>query len=218
MQPQPSQQISDQRRGLEIGAVIFTAIGKFVFMDGLNWKLPFIICAIIGWTCYVIVRRRRVPGILEYWGFTTNNFSKAFMTVIPFALVSIIACIVIGVWLETIKITWHIFPILLLYPLWGIVQQFLCVALVAGNMNDLRSNHFGKLTIVLVTALLFGGLHYPYYWLIAGTFVLALFYALVYLKVRNLFVLGIFHGWLGAIFFYTVVGRDPFEEVFSKLM
>jgi hypothetical protein len=120
------------------------------------------------------VRRRRVPGILEYWGFTTNNFSKAFMTVIPFALVSIIACIVIGVWLETIKITWHIFPILLLYPLWGIVQQFLCVALVAGNMNDLRSNHFGKLTIVLVTALLFGGLHYPYYWLIAGTFVLAL--------------------------------------------
>lgn len=49
-----------------------------------------------------------------------------------------------------------------------------------------------------------------------GTFLLALFYGYVYLRVRNVFMLGLFHGWLGGLFFYTVVGRDPFLEVFGK--
>jgi hypothetical protein len=215
---QPSVQITDRRRALEVGGVLLTAAGKFVFMDTLNWKLPFIIVAIVCWVAYVIARAKRVPNILEYWGFTLRNFSRAARIVLPFALVAIVACIVIGIRRDTVNITWHILPILVLYPIWGIIQQFLCVALVAGNMDDISTIRFNKLIIVLVTAVLFGGLHYPFYWLIAGTFVLALFYAFVYFKVRNLFVLGIFHGWLGAIFFYTVVGRDPYEEIFGKLM
>ncbi len=38
------------------------------------------------------------------------------------------------------------------------------------------------------------------------------------LRIRNVYVLGILHGWLGALFYYTVVDRDPFIEVFGKLM
>ena len=50
-----------------------------------------------------------------------------------------------------------------------------------------------------------------------GTFILALLYTIVYLRERNLFALGLFHGWLGALFYYTVVGRDPFMEVFGQI-
>jgi uncharacterized protein len=64
---------------------------------------------------------------------------------------------------------------------------------------------------------MFGFMHYPDRWLMAGTFVLALLYCLIYLRERNLFALGLFHGWLGAVFYYTVVGRDPFMEIFGKL-
>jgi len=46
------------------------------------------------------------------------------------------------------------------------------------------------------------------------TFVLALVYG--YLKERNIYVLGFFHGWLGAICFYTIVDRDPFVEIFLR--
>ena len=49
-----------------------------------------------------------------------------------------------------------------------------------------------------------------------GTFILALLYTTVYLRERNLFALGLFHGWLGALFYYTVVGRDPYMEVFRQ--
>ena len=71
--------------------------------------------------------------------------------------------------------------------------------------------------IVLITALVFGAVHYPHHLLIAGTFVLALVYAVLSLKNRNLIVLGTFHGWLGAFFYYTVLGRDAWQEVFGVI-
>ena len=114
--------------------------------------------------------------------------------------------------------TWHIIPILILYPIWGIIQQFLVIALVAGNFKDLKRPVISNSLIIIVTALLFGLLHYPFYWLILATFILALFYGYIYLRARNVYVMGIFHGWLGGLFFYTVVGRDPFAEVFGRFL
>jgi membrane protease YdiL (CAAX protease family) len=69
----------------------------------------------------------------------------------------------------------------------------------------------------VITAILFSLLHYPNLWLMVGTFVLALLYTIVYLRERNLYALGMFHGWLGALFYYTVVERDPFMEVFGQI-
>lgn len=101
--------------------------------------------------------------------------------------------------------------------MWGVIQQFLVIGLVAGNLQDLKEYKLNEFAIIFLTATLFGLVHYPYYWLIAGTFVLALVYGFIYLRARNVYVMGLFHGWLGGLFFYTVVDRDPFAEVFGKL-
>lgn len=209
--------ISDTRRKYEIAAVFLTGVGKFIFMDWLNWKLPFILLAITGWLFYVIRRRKQVPRILHYWGFRADNFTKILKIVLPFGLAAVVIFFCLGFYLGTINLSWHIIPILIIYPIWGTIQQYLVIALVAGNLKDLHSKKFSNAIIIVTTALLFGFLHYPFYWLVLGTFVLALFYGYVYLRVRNVYVMGIFHGWLGALFFYTVVGRDPFAEVFGKL-
>lgn len=206
--------ISPRRRAIEIAAVFLTGLGKFVFMDWLQWKLPFILIAILSWCTYVLLRRKQVPGILHYWGFRADNFRDVLKLILPFGVSAIIIFFVIGFFLHSIVMTWHIIPILILYPIWGTIQQFLVIAIVAGNLKDFRHKNISDAVIVFVTALLFGALHYPFYWLILGTFVLALFYGCIYLRARNVFVMGIFHGWLGALFFYTVVGRDPFAEVF----
>lgn len=210
--------ISDNRRKAEILAVLVTATGKFIFMDWLEWKLPFILIAILGWSAYVLKRQRQVPNIIKYWGFRFDNFRQVLRIVLPFGITSVIMFVVIGFYLDTVNITWHIIPILLLYPIWGTIQQFLVIGIVAGNLKDLTQIRFPNLLIILLTALLFGIVHYPYYWLMLGTFVLALFYGYIYLRMRNVYVMGIFHGWLGALFFYTVVGRDPFAEVFGKFL
>jgi len=209
--------ISNKRRILEMSAVLLTAIGKFFFMDYLNWRFPFVVVAIISWASYIIYRNRTKTGIIKYWGFRTDNFKTVLRKVLPFGLFSLIAFICIGLYQDTINITWHIIPILILYPIWGIIQQFLLIALTAGNMQDLKGQNLNKGIIILFSALLFASVHYPFVWLIIGTFILALFYGLIYLSERNIFVLGLFHGWLGGLFYYTVLDRDPFLEMFGKL-
>lgn len=208
----PLTETTNDTRKYEIAAVLLTGAGKFVFMDFLQWKLIFIIVSIFGWTAYVLYRSKKSKGILSSWGFRTDNFKQVLKLLLPFGILSIVAFFAVGYFQGTINLTWHIIPILLLYPIWGVIQQFLVIALVAGNLQDMEGNKLNEFT-----ALLFGFIHYPYYWLILGTFILALVYGYVYLKARNVYVMGLFHGWLGGLFFYTVVGRDPFAEVFGKL-
>ena len=209
--------ISDKRRKLEISAVILTAAGKFIFMDYLNWRFPFVFVVIISWMSYIIYRGRTEREILKYWGFRTDNFKTVSKKVLPFAIAALVVFIGIGIYRNSINITWHIIPILILYPLWGTIQQFLLIALTAGNLRDMKNQKLNKEIIILFSALLFSVIHYPYLWLVIGTFVLAVFYGWIYLNEKNIYVLGLFHGWLGAIFFYTIVNRDPFVEMFGKL-
>lgn len=214
----PATQVSDRRRRAEIFSVVLTGAGKFIFMDWLQWRFPFIVLAILAWSIYVFVRHKQDPHILKYWGFRIDNFNQVLKLVVPFGVISVTSFFAIGFYLGRLNLTWHVIPILLLYPIWGVVQQFLVIGIVAGNLQDLRQRKFSSFVIILITALLFGILHYPFYWLIVGTFILALFYGYIYLRARNIYVMGIFHGWLGALFFYTVVGRDPFAEVFGRFL
>ena len=185
-------------------------------MDYLNLRFAYVVVAIISWTGYIIYRNKTTKGISKYWGFRTDNFKTVIKKVLPFGLFSVVTFIGIGLYQGTIHITWHIIPVLILYPLWGIIQQFLLIALTVGNMQDLNGQKLNKGVIILIASLLFASVHYPFIWLIIATFALAIFYGAIYLKERNIYVLGLFHGWLGAIFYYTVLGRDPFLEVFGK--
>ncbi len=210
--------ISDRRRILEILAVALTAIGKFIFMDYLDFRFSYVVFAISIWTLYVFNRYKKEKNILKYWGFRTDNFKKVCKLMLPFGLVSIIIFLALGYSQKTINVTWHILPLLITYPIWGAIQQFLTISLIAGNLKDMKSLSLNKFLIVLITAILFSLVHYPSVWLMIGTFVLALFYGVLYLKEKNVFAMGVFHGWLGALFYYTVVNRDPFEEVFLNII
>jgi membrane protease YdiL (CAAX protease family) len=209
--------ISNTRRVLEISAVIFTAIGKFIFMDYLDWRFPFVAVAIISWVSYTIYSKSKQPGITKYWGFRTDNFKTVLKKVLPFGLMAVVTFFAVGLYKGTLNISWHIIPILILYPIWGTIQQFLLIALTAGNLQDLKGQKLNKGMIIFLSALLFGAIHYPFVWLMIATFILAIFYGWIYLSERNIYVLGLFHGWLGGIFYYTVLERDPFLEMFGRL-
>ncbi len=210
--------ISNRRRVLEIGAVLLTALGKFLFMDYLNWRFPFVVSAIVAWAVYILYRSRTKDGILRYWGFRRDNLNIVIRKVLPFGILAVVTFLGFGFFQGTINVTWHIVPILLLYPIWGVVQQFLLIALIAGNLQDMEGQKLNKILIILFSALLFASIHYPFLWLIIGTFILATFYGFVYLKERNIYILGLFHGWLGGLFYYTVLDRNPFLETFGRLI
>ncbi len=200
-----------------MSAVILTAAGKFVFIDYLNWRFAFAATVIVAWSVYIIFRSRNEKEILIYWGFRTDNFTLVVRKILPVGALSVIAFFAIGFYQNTINITWHIIPILILYPIWGVIQQFLLIALMVGNMRDLKGKHLNNSAIILFSALLFSSIHYPFVWLMIGTFFLAIFYGFIYLREKNIYALGLFHGWLAGLFYYTVVGRDPFLEMFNKI-
>lgn len=210
--------ITDQTRWFEILAVIGTALGKFLFMDFLNWRFPFVVAAILFWSGYIIYRQKKLKGILKHWGFRKDNFKKVSLMVLPFGLIAVVSFFFIGLYQGTINVTWHIIPILITYPLWGTIQQFLLIGLVGGNLQDLEKKKINAHLIVFVAALVFAVVHYPFYWLMGGTFILALLYGYIYLRSRNLYVLGLFHGILAALFYYTVLDQDPFLNTFGKLL
>lgn len=208
---------TDKARWFEIAAVALTAAGKFVFMTWLHKRTVFIPVVIIFWLVYVWYQARQHGGILAYWGFRKDNFKRVFLMLLPLALVSVTGFIAYGLWQGTLIAHWHILPILVLYPLWGTIQQFLVVGLVAGNLKDMEGIQVGDSMIILLTASLFSLVHYPHYLLMVGTFFLALVYVWVYLKEKNLFVLGLYHGWLAAFFFFFVLSRDSWMEFFEML-
>lgn len=210
--------ISDKVLILEMLFVVLTGLGKFVFMDYLNFRLPFVVFAILAWGIYIYYRFKKENGILKHWGFRIDNFKKVCKLMFPFGVVSILTFFIIGYYQNTINLTWHILPLLITYPIWGVIQQFLTISLIAGNLRDLKSKKLNKPLIILITAILFSVVHYPSVWLMIGTFILALFYGILYLKEKNVFAMGLIHGWLGALFYYTVVNRDPFQEVFLNII
>lgn len=209
--------IKDSRRILEIIAVILTGVGKFIFMDWLNVRFLYITVAILFWVGYIIFRYRQDKSILKYWGLNKQNFKKSFLELLPFAIVLVFSFVLIGNSLGTNVLNWTILPILLLYPLWGIIQQFIMIGVLAKNIKEMESIHVPDLFIVLITAIIFSLVHYPFTLLIIGTFFLAIVYTILYLNKRNLIVMGIYHGWIGAFFFYTMLSRNPYDEVFRLL-
>ncbi len=190
----PVLRISNRTRVLEIAAVLLTGVGKFIFVDGLGAKLPFIVGAVLGWGTYVYWRHRRQPGILAYWGFRTDNFHRSLLQLLPLATAAVLLFAGVGYATGKWVLSWHLLPVLLLYPLWGVIQQFLVVGLVAGNLHDYEGRRLSPAAVTGSTAVLFSAVHWPARLLVAGTFVLALVYVTVYPRRRNLWALGLYHG------------------------
>lgn len=207
----------NKQRLFEIIAVLLTGAGKFIFMDWLNWRAFYVVGACLFWIGFVVYRYRKDKNILEYWGFSKTNFKTTFLFLLPFGLLSVVLFFLIGNYFDTIIINKNIIPILLLYPIWGVIQQFIVVALVAGNLRDMENLNLSNVAIVVLTSLVFAAVHFPFLTLVGGTFLLALVYTMIYLRKKNLYALGLYHGWLGAFYFYTIVGRDPWAEVFGVL-
>ncbi len=207
--------LSNTRRGWEIAAIVAVALGRLLFMVELGWRLPFIAVVIIGWSYYVYRRLREAPGLRSYWGLRTDNFWQSFLRLLPLAIFLLASFIGYGLYFGTEVLDWSVLIVMLVYPVWGIVQQFLALGIFSRNISDGWGGNRPEWQTILLTGGLFGLIHYPFPILMLATFVLGLVYTWLYLRGYNLIALGVYHGLLGAMFFYTVLGRNAFLEAFG---
>lgn len=164
---------------LELIAALLTGIGKIVFINLIDLRLPFIIATCLFWLGYVIYRAGQDRSIMDRWGLNGKDFKTTFFELLPYAIFLVIIFYFIGMYTGKNVINWRILPILALYPLWGILQQFLVLNLFGGNLKSIAGNSLKDAWIILITALLFSVIHYPSPILIFVTFPLALVYMIL---------------------------------------
>lgn len=198
----------------EFVAVVATGVLHLVFKS-LGAKGLFIVLASVCWIGYIAWRVRRDRTMWESWGFRTDNLRPAFFWPSVVFVLSGMAMAWYAV--MTGRVLWqgHMLFLLLLYPLWGILQQFLVQALGVNNLITLFPR-YGLLLAMPVGVGLFAVVHFPSWRLMLATGLLACFFIPLYIRDRNLWPLGLYHGWLGTFFYLWVLGRDPWVSVFGK--
>ncbi|MGM0505117.1 MAG: CPBP family glutamic-type intramembrane protease [Bacteroidota bacterium] len=208
----------NRTRWFEILAVVFTGIFKFLFVNVLELQFLFITLSILFWGFYIIYRKKKNKNILKYWGFTQTNFFKAFKMAGLFAFILIGIFTANAVFNHYQLFNIHLLYVLLLYPVWGLIQQFMMMSLILGNLNDMSSKKVPQIVYIFITSILFSAVHFPSIILMIITFILALYYSQIFLRYRNLYALGFFHGWIGSFFYYYVLNLDSWEEIILPLL
>lgn len=198
-----------------MGAVVLTGVGHLAFRAA-DVTAIFILLAAAGWGGYLYYRAREDADFLRRAGFTGENLGPAFRDASLLASGSLALMAGVGAAQGSLSLDPDMLPALLLYPVWGLLQQFLVQRLVAGNLKKATSWVGSPYFIIPVTAAVFGSVHLPNWKLTAGTFALGLAYTPLYLKHGNLWPLGLYHGWLGTFYYFWVLDRNPWAMIFGQ--
>jgi hypothetical protein len=204
---------SDKYRYFEILAVLLTGVLKFLLMGIFDYRAFYIGLTCLFWLIYVFRRYQGDHTILRTWGFQRDNFKQSVLFLLPFAILSYSGIMVYGI-LNHVKIlNFNVIPILFLYPVFGLVQQFMMLGLIAGNLASMRNPALKKYQIILITSVLFSLVHFPSVFLMIFTFFMELIFIITYLKWRNLWSLGLYHGITGCLLLFYVMERDLWLEL-----
>jgi hypothetical protein len=198
---------------LALGGVVVTIALNFV-LQARGPNPYFIAGACLFWAAFVIVARQR-PGIFRTWGFRADNLARA--SVLP-AVVFVVVAGAFAIYAHFrghLHMPLHALPLFLLYPLWGIIQQFLALSIVVNNLEQIAVLEHRPALVVLIAAVIFGAVHADDLRLAAGTFALELVIVPLYLRDRNIWPLGVLHGWVGGLFYLWVLNRDLWVENFG---
>ena len=208
---------SDRYKYFEILVVLLTGVLKFLLMGIFDYRAFYIGLTCLFWIIYVFRRYQSDHTILRAWGFQKENFKQSFLFLLPFAILGYSGIMVYGI-LNHVKIlNFNVIPILFLYPVFGLVQQFMMLGLIAGNLASMRNPAFKKYQIILITSVLFSLVHFPSVFLMIFTFFMELIFITAYLKWRNLWSLGLYHGITGCLLLFYVMERDLWLELWPIL-
>lgn len=182
-------------------------------MDWLALRVFYITIVILFWAVYILKRYKAEPDVLKKWGFREEGFRATFLFVLPFAVVIVSAITWYGTRAHPRLFNPNLIPVFLLYPAWGIIQQFMMIALIANNLKQITTLNLSTNQIILLISILFSIAHFPDLTLMGFTFFMELLFLVAFFRYRNLWPLGLFHGWIGSLLLFLVMGRDLWKEL-----
>jgi hypothetical protein len=196
-----------------VGVVV--SIILHLILDAEKPYLPFIVGCCLFWVSYIAINLVREPKIARVWGFRFDNLKEACRWPIWLLIGATLAMAILGMIRGTLQFPWHLPLLLLLYPLWGIIQQFLALAIVVGTLERINGLASRRWLIVLLTATLFSLVHLNDWRVMLATFALEMAFVPIYWSQRNLLPIAVVHGWLGAFYYLWVLNIDLLRETFG---
>ena len=150
---------------------------------------------------------------LTEYGIQTQNLEAAF--VYPTIVFLLILCIYFPSWnAKKSIINTNFFILLCIYPLWGIVQQFILQSIITKHLYEVLS--FDYTINMLLTCLISGGifsmLHTHLKQLPIPSFIVGCLWAYFYLLYNNILPLGIYHGILATLYYYFILKVDILKQ------
>jgi len=200
-------------RAVEMALVIGCSVGNFLFESLLHAKTVFVIVAAGTWLGYVVWRWRNNRTILHAWGLRRDNLAAAANAAVAIALPILFCAVAYGFAAGHFPPPRGFWLILLLYPAWGVAQQFLLNGMLARNLAAFLPGW----AVVFLSAVLFAASHAPDLPVIALTLPAGALWVLMYRRWPNLWALGIAHGVIGTVVFYGVLGRDPLALLLGRI-
>ena len=146
------------KKNFELIAVLFTSILKFLLIDWLNARIIYIIGVSIFWIGYMLFRKRTHN---ENEIFKLHNFKHSFIILLPIILLNGLACAFYAYNNNAFYISWHVLLVFLLYPLWGVIQQFIMLEAILINLIVFFNGKASNTILVFIVSTLFGIIHYP---------------------------------------------------------
>jgi hypothetical protein len=197
-------------------AGVFVTVALHLILQSQKPNPAFIAGACLFWAAFALVQGARDPGAFRRWGFRSDNLLRA--CALPAVLLAA-GALGLGAyawWQGRLGLPLGAVPLFFLYPIWGLAQQFLALGVAVQSLERLPGWRGRPWLLAASGAALFGAVHAPDLGVVAATFVLELVLVPVFLRYRNLWPLGVVHGWLGVLFYIWGQGRDLFAEGFGQ--
>lgn len=197
-----------QRTILEVSAVLLTVILHFGCYGVTALRPWFVAAAMLGWGSYVAVRLRRDPEAKATWGLSRTNLGRSVRALSLPTLAVIGGMAGFAAWQGSLSVSLELLLLVALYPVWGVLQQFLLQSIFADNLGRLGPFQDRPWLVVLSVSALFGAIHWPYPALMVATAVMGLVFTPLFFRHRQIWTLGVLHGVLGGLFYCWVLGQE----------
>lgn len=196
-------------------AGVLVSIVLHIILDAEKPFLPFIVGCCLFWVGFIVWRVCQNPGVFREWGFRLDNLRRASHAAVGFFLLATFLLVVWGIYFGTLQFPPHLVWLLLLYPLWGFIQQFLALGIVMRTLEAVPLFQGRPMALAIGTSLIFGLVHLNDWRVAFATMALEGGFVLLYFRERNLIPLAVIHGWLGAFFYLWVLQVDLWRETFG---
>ena len=192
--------------------IFLICVALYVLLNkAVSGRYYFIIPVII--LCGVSLLRdyRADKQVLKTYGIRTDNLKAAVRLSAAFFVPGVIVILAIFPFTDNPKPPPYFYFTILLYPLWGLAQQFMFQSFFHTRLLKLGVAPWS----ILICALIFTFVHLNSEKLLVFAFVGGLFFSYSFYRCPNILPLGFVHGILGAMVYYLLLGKDPLKKFFA---